>query len=123
MQIYYPMNQQRTKPKGFGLMPDSKVAKSSKGEKLGGRVKGTPNKRTQDVIDRLKELKCDPIEGMALIAKQAMQEGELTLAGNMYKELANYVAPKRKAIEHTGKDGGDIMVDNYVQVEIIDVNA
>ena len=77
-----------------------------------GRKKGKPNKKTQEVLDKLAELNCDPIEGMARIAKQAMDEGELQLAGNMYKELAQYVAPKRKAIEHTGKDGGDLIPDS-----------
>jgi len=77
-------------------MADTKVAKSTK---KGGRVKGTPNKKTQDVIDRLKELKCDPIEGMAKIADTAYKDGDLPLAGQMYKELAQYVAPKRKAVE------------------------
>jgi hypothetical protein len=38
------------------------------GRKTGGRTAGTPNKRTLDVIERLDELGCDPIEGMAKIA-------------------------------------------------------
>ncbi len=33
------------------------------------------------------------------IAKQAEEEDNLNLAGQMYKELAQYVAPKRKSIE------------------------
>jgi len=69
--------------------------------KTGGRKKGTPNKRTIDVIERLNELDCDPIAGMAEIAKLAMSEQNLTLAGYMYKELAQYMAPKRKAMEFT----------------------
>jgi len=64
-----------------------------------GRKKGTPNKSTQTIMDKLSELNCDPLEGMARIAKRAMDEGEFMLAGNMYKELAQYVAPKRKSIE------------------------
>jgi len=113
----------------------AKVVESSK---KGGRVKGTPNKKTQDVIDRLKELNCDPIEGMARIAMSAATclsrdslgfmiadqdkpedkdvctncdglgklAASLELRGQMYKELAQYVAPKRKAIEMSGPDGG-----------------
>jgi hypothetical protein len=93
----------------MGTKAETKVENSSPRTKAGGRVKGTPNKRTQDVIERLNELGCDPIEGMAKIAAQAMTEGELMLAGQMYKELAQYVAPKRKAIEHTGKDGESLV--------------
>lgn len=70
-----------------------------------GRKKGAPNKRSKEVMDKLVELDCDPIEGMARIAEQAMNDGDMQLAGNMYKELAQYVAPKRKAVEHsTDKD-------------------
>ena len=88
-------------------MANSKVDKSR--PKTGGRSKGTPNKRTKDVIERLRELECDPIEGMAKIAQQAMNDDDLQLAGQMYKELAQYVAPKRKAVEMTGADGKDLI--------------
>jgi hypothetical protein len=71
-----------------------------KGKKTGGRQKGTRNKRTQDVIDRLEALGCDPIEGMAQIAMDETNSAELR--GRMYAELAQYVAPKLKAIEHSG---------------------
>ena len=68
------------------------------GEKRGGRQKGTPNKATADVVARLADLGCDPIEGMALIALDPTNPPELR--GKMFAELAGYVAPKRKAIEH-----------------------
>jgi len=77
--------------------------------KTGGRVKGTPNAKTKEVIDKLQAMNCDPIEGMAKIAIQAFDEGELSLAGQMYKELAQYVAPKRKAIEMTGANGTSLL--------------
>ena len=69
------------------------------GKKYGGRVKGTPNKNSQTIMDKLSDLNCDPIEGMATIARKAMDEGEFILAGTMYRELAQYVAPKRKSVE------------------------
>ncbi len=62
-----------------------------------GRPMGSKNKLTLAVTDRLEALGCDPIEGMAMIA---MDEGaELSIRAQMYKELAQYVAPKRKAVE------------------------
>ena len=79
-----------------------------------GRKKGVPNKRTQSVIDQLVSLDCDPIEGMASIASKAMDEGELILAGSMYKELAQYVAPKRKSIEVSGEMELDVVQDVMV---------
>lgn len=68
------------------------------GKKYGGRKVGTPNKRSLEIADQLKALGCDPIEGMA---KLAMDESmEPRLRGRMYSELAQYIAPKRKAVQH-----------------------
>jgi hypothetical protein len=72
------------------------------GHKTGGRVAGTPNRRTQEVADLLESLGCDPIEGMARIAMNEAHSPELR--GRMFAELAQYVAPKRKAVEHSVDD-------------------
>lgn len=69
----------------------------TRGYKTGGRVAGTPNKRTKDVIDRLAALGCDPIEGMARIAMDVSNPVEIR--GRMYAELAAYLFPKRRAVE------------------------
>lgn len=69
----------------------------------GGRQKGVPNKATIDVQARLAALNCDPIEGMALLAMDETNTPELR--GKMYSELAQYVAPKRKAVEHSAAPG------------------
>ena len=45
---------------------------------------------------------CDPLEAMILIGKEAWTGGDLKLAGQMFKELAQYVAPKRRSIEIRG---------------------
>ena len=89
------------------------------GERRGGRAKGVKNRTTKSVEDKLKALGCDPLEGMAEIAKQAMLEGDMSLAGQMYKELAQYIAPKRKAIEVSGVDGEAIKTDNKFIIEIV----
>lgn len=73
-----------------------------KGVRYGGRAKGTPNKNTLDIQAKLDALGCDPIQGMAEIAAEARAIGDFNLAGTMYKELAQYVAPKRKAVEVQG---------------------
>jgi len=91
-----------------------------------GRKKGTKNKYNQLIADRLEELNCDPIEGMAIIAEEAMaaakslgefkdRKDAYTIAGNMYKELAGYVRPKLKSIEHKGD------LDNPITHSIIQV--
>ncbi len=76
---------------------------SAPGERRGGRQKGTPNKVTLDVAAKLAELGCDPFEGMAKIAMDP--EASLELRGRMYAELAQYIGPKRKAIEVAGPQG------------------
>lgn len=65
--------------------------------RTGGRKRGTPNRRTQEVQQKLDELGCDPIEGMARMALDPTNTPELR--ARLFSELAQYVAPKRKAIE------------------------
>jgi hypothetical protein len=68
-----------------------------------GRPKGALNKRTRDVIDKLAALDCDPIAGMALIAMD--ERNSIEVRARMFVELAQYVAPKRKAVEHSADAG------------------
>ena len=73
------------------------------GRKTGGRKVGTPNKRTLEIREQLQNLGVDPIEGMAQLAMYPNNSPELR--GRMYAELAQYTAPKRKAVEHSrGED-------------------
>ncbi len=50
----------------------------------------------------------DPIEGMARIAMD--EDNTPELRGRMYSELAQYVAPKRKAIEHSADADGPMVI-------------
>ena len=69
-----------------------------------GRPKGVANKDKQELLDMIEATGClHPIQGLAMIAKRSHDEGELDLATTCYKELAQYVASKRKAIEHSGE--------------------
>ena len=89
---------------------NTKVGKTSNsrgrpkgGPKLGGRTKGTPNKDKQELLELILSTGCKhPIQGLAEIANQAHSDGQFDLAKDCYKELAQYVAPKRKAVEHSG---------------------
>jgi hypothetical protein len=64
---------------------------------------GSPDRRTVDVIDKLAALRCDPITGMALMAMN--ENNPVELRARMFSELAQYVAPKRKAMEHSAGGG------------------
>ncbi len=77
------------------------------GQKTGGRQAGTPNRRTLEVQDKLEALGCDPITGMAQLAMDPATD--MPIRARLYAELAQYIAPKRKAIEMSGAlDQGDV---------------
>ena len=81
-------------------------AGSKPGEYRGGRQRGTPNIATAEVQAKLEALNCDPIGGMARIATAAEKRGDDELAGKMYRELAQYLYAKRKALEHSADHDG-----------------
>ena len=70
--------------------------------KTGGRKSGTPNKRTIAVEDKLAEIGCDPIKGMASIAIDT--QNPLPIRAKMFAELAPYFVPRRRAIEMCGAE-------------------
>ena len=69
------------------------------GKKTGGRKRGTPNKRTADLIERLERLKCDPIEALARIAKGAEKAGDLDLARRCHADLMPYRYARQKPVD------------------------
>lgn len=82
------------------------------GRKKGAIAKVTHSGRTRlsaEVSLKLQELGCDPIEGMARLATDEKQE--VGIRARMYAELAQYVWPKRRAIEHSGPGGEPIQFD------------
>jgi hypothetical protein len=100
-----------------------------------GRKKGTPNKKTEALLELLERKNFSPAEAMIYVYRKAIKEYKraeevhdalqeaalekgldglkihilgpdyLTIAGNMAKELMQYVHPKRKAIDLTS--GGE----------------
>lgn len=74
------------------------MARGSKpGERRGGRAPGVPNRRTLELTERLTDLGCDPLEGLAKIA--ADPSTDVVLRARVYADLLPYLYPKRKAIE------------------------
>ena len=70
-----------------------------------GRAKGSKNKRTQ-AIEQLLEEKFpgwNPIVQMAAMANDESLPNEIRMSA--LKEVSQYVAPKRKAIEMSGTTG------------------
>lgn len=122
--------------------------------KTGGRVKGSTNKKTIEVIETLAKMKCNPIEGMVKIAMDArslldnesllvvkaireLLEGKEELLeffemilkswthhspelrAKMFSELAQYVFPKRKAVELSTDPNNPLTVE-VIQRVIVD---
>jgi hypothetical protein len=75
--------------------------------KTGGRTAGTPNKRTS-ILEKCDAISLDVFAEMAKIAKDPMHEHQFM----MLKELAQYLEPKKKAIEMSGS------LDMRVQQEL-----
>ena len=68
-----------------------------KGVRRGGRAKGTPNKLSQDISAKLLRLKCDPLTGMVKLIHD--KDTDASIKARLYIELAQYVYPKRKALD------------------------
>lgn len=91
------------------------------GERRGGRTKGTPNKLTMDVAERLAAAGCDPILGMVQIAQD--EKAPLELRARMYSELAQYTAPKRKAVDMSSSDGSVSTGPHEIIVRVVKPTA
>jgi len=76
--------------------------------RIGGRQKGTPNKKTAEIQERVKKFmeqmgvkNFDPLMALAGIA---VDKGTpLKLKVDALKEIAQYMHPKRRAVEISGE--------------------
>lgn len=101
-------------------------------KKHGGRVKGTPNKATEELQAKAKELGCDPFTILCLFAmgdwkrlgypdeKYIAQDSEKSTTYKFHvdpavrakcaQEAVQYLYPKRKAVELSSSDESGLMV-------------
>lgn len=76
-----------------------------------GRKKGTPNKRTQDLLGRCQASGVDPFQILLDLASHSLDE---TMRFNAARELLPFLYPKRKAIEHSHEgDGFHVIITDY----------
>src|SRR6516164_7321184 len=87
------------------------------GHKTGGRKAGTPNRTIREISELLESLGHNPIEAMVCIATDP--EASLELGGRMNAELAQYVYPKRKAVEVAG-DQANLHIPNKISIVMMD---
>jgi len=118
--------------------------------RTGGRLKGTPNKATDETRALIEAtLGASPLERMARLAKELLdgervllipvqaqdrETGErrafaepsdakaIEVATKLLTELAQYCAPKRKAIEVSGPDGAAVPIGKLT-IEVVPSNA
>lgn len=109
------------------------TAGANKGERRGGRTKGTLNQRTiqrKEIVDKALEQGVTPVEimidnmrwahGLALKAADAKDEKNekayRTLSQQWAEDCANYFFPKMASVEHTGEDGGPIQINSETEL-------
>lgn len=78
------------------------------GQKTGGRQKGTPNKATAAKAEEVAKSGLTPLDYMLNVMRDPTQE--YARRDDMAKASAPYVHPRLAATEHTGKDGGPVVV-------------
>lgn len=108
-----------------------------------GRPRGSVGKRTLDAQKRLEELGCDPLKALAQIVNNLTPEGlpyyskKITRTGDVLEvagydaevraraaaELASYLYPKRKAIEHSGETDNNFSVEIVIDAEAAAAHA
>lgn len=91
------------------------------GKKFGGRKKGTPNKDKRNLLDRLQEKFpgfC-PLEKMCEMAVDETNDVNIRLTAS--KEVAQYVYPKLKSVEHMGEGGAaiEVQIVDYSKLESV----
>lgn len=64
-----------------------------------GRKKGTPNRKTELLMEKCERLGIDPFEALLELTKTA--EDDIRLGA--LKEICQYLYPKRKSLEHSGE--------------------
>lgn len=72
----------------------------AKGRKTGGRQKGTPNKRTQDVVAAIEASGLTPLDFMLKVMRDENELPDVRL--DAAKAAAPYVHPRLATIENTG---------------------
>ena len=80
----------------------------AKGTKTGGRKAGTPNKDKAELLQQIRDHIGDqdyhPVFAMAEIAVDEKMGNDMRFSA--HREVAQYVAPKLKSVEHTADVDG-----------------
>jgi hypothetical protein len=88
----------------------------ARGAKTGGRKKGSKNKATvereagiAEITAKAKAEGITPLEVMVGAMREAWGRNDKEAAARFAKDAAPYMHPRLAAVEHTGKDGKDLI--------------
>lgn len=95
------------------------MPRAVKGQRFGGRVKGTPNRRTVEFQETLAKHNFNPAEALIFCYNEAkaifdLRKKRNNLVGALVAldrmetaaaEIAQFSYPKKKAVEHSGEVG------------------
>lgn len=79
-----------------------------KGTRIGGRQKGTPNKKTAEMIAELAKGGELPLDYMLRVMRDPQVEHPRR--DDMAKAASGFVHPRLQAVEHKGDGGGPVQV-------------
>ncbi len=77
--------------------------------KTGGRKKGTPNRATLMLNEKLDAMSCDPLLELAKIAMN--EKNPIEIRVRCFSEIAAYVYPKRKPVDMSSEHPAVINVN------------
>ena len=97
-------------------------------KKKGGRKKGVPNKSKCEAQKLAAELGVDPLKILLLVAngdwealkidiKRLTDRDKMQMRINAAGEALQYIMPKKKAVEHSGPEGGPIQTTQTIVYE------
>ena len=77
-----------------------------------GRKMGARNTRTQEIAVQATAAGITPLEVMLGAMRQSWEANDKDAAARFAKDAAPYVHPRLAAVEHTGKDGKDLIPEH-----------
>lgn len=89
----------------------------AKGIKTGGRAKGTPNKKTTELMELLGDY--NPIQRLIEIAKDENTSLDMQVKINL--DLLPYIYPKRKSIDMNSNEMPEVKI--YINHEEVGVES
>lgn len=84
---------------------------SAPGERRGGRKKGAPNRKTAALQEAAAAAGIMPLDVMLNTMRWHYDAKRYDEAHAAARDAAPYLHPKLAAIEHSGKDGGPLVVE------------